>query len=338
MPRRAKGLTPEEQQASSISIHAKHLLVFLEALASEAPVSSIDLETRLGVSGRTIRRYKEALANQGFEIKTRRGQGYQLKYVPEHWVRILPQSIHKQLLSLDIMLKTAAQPSLQVQEAVDTLSKQILDRTSRNTEMLQVRLKRAIKTDAGLRRTAARAFSNLKLCLDAILNEHPLEFDYTDSKGEASHREVDPYGCLYTLDTWYLICHDRRKKALRNFALERMHDVKLQYDKVFPYPADFDIEKAYRGAWGVWKSEGLPTQCEFVVDKALATFFREFNFPSAKAHLQRDGRVRIKTSYADVAEAARWLAPYADMLEVRYPEELKTELRLKAEGILKRLG
>lgn len=338
MPRRAKGLTPEEQQASSISVHAKHLLLFLEALAGEAPVSSVELEARMGVSGRTIRRYKEALASQGFDIQTRRNQGYQLKYVPEEWVRILPQSIHKQLLSLDIMLKTAALPSLQVQEAVDVLSKQLLDSTSRNTEMLQQRLKRAIKTDAGLRRTAARAFSNLKLCLDAILNEHPLEFHYTDSKGESSHRQVEPHGCLYTLDTWYLICFDRDRQAPRNFALERMQEVKLQYDKVFRYPQDFDIEKAYRGAWGVWKTDGLPTPCEFVVDKELGTFFREFNFPHAKSHLQRDGRVRIKTSYADVAEAARWLAPYADKLEVRYPDELKKALRDKAEGILRRLG
>lgn len=338
MPRRARALSPEDQLSSSIGVHAHHLLTFLRELAIESPVPSGVLEEKLGVSDRTIRRYKEALEKEGFTIETRRGQGYQLKYVPEQWGPFLPSSVRTQLHLLEMMTELAALPAVQAQNFARELIDEVVRDSSRDSEALRQRLKHAVKTDAGLRRNNKQALHHLKPCLEAIARQHPISFQYTDSHGMVSERIVEPHGCLYTSDTWYMSGRDVQKRARRNFALERMQHVRLLHQQIFNYPADFDINKLFRGAWGIWRNDGLPTQTEFIVDPQLAQYFAEIEFPSGEKRRQRDGRLRVKTAYADVNEAARWLAPYADAVTVNYPDELQNALRAKAEGILARLN
>jgi len=338
MPRRARALSPEDQLNSSIGIHAHHLLTFLRLLASEEPIPSGQLEETLGVSDRTVRRYKEALEREGFQIETRRGQGYQLKYVPAQWLPFLPSSVRTQIMTLGVMTEVAALPAMQVQKVATQLLDEVVRDASRDSEALRKRLERAVKTEAGLRRLSRQAVPHLKLCLEAIVREKPVAFRYIDSKAQPTERVLEPHGCLYTADTWYVIGYDRLRKARRNFALERMQDVRLMHHDLYKYPEDFDINKLFRGAWGIWRQDGLPTPTEFVVDPQLAQYFGEIEFPTGEKRRQRDGRLRVKTSYADVNEAARWLAPYADAITVVYPDDLKNALREKAQGILSRLA
>ncbi|HYE79013.1 MAG TPA: HTH domain-containing protein, partial [bacterium] len=143
-PRRAPSPSADQQPATSIEAHVHAVVTILRALATELPVPQLDLEERLGVSGRTLRRYIAALKSAGFDIQTRRGQGYQLRFVPENWQGFLPASVVAELASLRVMEHALPIPQSRAQAPLAALVDELLRGASGDLAKVEERLKRAI--------------------------------------------------------------------------------------------------------------------------------------------------------------------------------------------------
>ena len=63
---------------------------------------------------------------------------------------------------------------------------------------------------------------------------------YRDRDGQASERELHPYGIAYRGGAWYLVAWCRLRQDLRSFRLDRVTAVQA-LPATFARPADFDV-------------------------------------------------------------------------------------------------
>lgn len=69
---------------------------------------------------------------------------------------------------------------------------------------------------------------------EAIHNKSIVEFDYTDSTGQKSHRAVEPLALNYRWYAWYLLAYCTCKNDYRLFKLNRLNDL-IVTDKPINY-------------------------------------------------------------------------------------------------------
>ncbi len=66
----------------------------------------------------------------------------------------------------------------------------------------------------------------------AFFERRLLALEYTDRKGQATSRQIEPHGLLLSMPTWYIVAHDRLRNAARMFRIDRIQEVTL-CDEVF---------------------------------------------------------------------------------------------------------
>lgn len=75
-------------------------------------------------------------------------------------------------------------------------------------------------------------------------------FDYTNSRGDRTNREVEPYGLFLHDGRWYLVGRDVDKGDVRTFTVSRMTEVEPNPGRPetpdFDRPAEFDIARYIR--------------------------------------------------------------------------------------------
>ena len=89
---------------------------------------------------------------------------------------------------------------------------------------------------------------------DAVLNRHPIEFDYHSLKETAAaRRRVEPYhlGCIG--NQWYLIGKDLVRGKLRTFALTRLTRPKI-LKGTFRRPDNFSLSGMMSGSFSAFES------------------------------------------------------------------------------------
>jgi len=84
-----------------------------------------------------------------------------------------------------------------------------------------------------------------RLCLlrRAIGQRRAVRFRYwarDSDPGAPQDRAADPYALVHLTGAWYLSAFDHRRRALRNFRLDRMDELRLLPD-TFTRPADFRV-------------------------------------------------------------------------------------------------
>ena len=86
--------------------------------------------------------------------------------------------------------------------------------------------------------------------LHAIENRLEASFKHQSYwKEEPENRTVQPIAIKESQNRWYLVCHDVDKKAIRNFALDRIKSLKISDKKFNSF--SFDVLHYYQHAFGV---------------------------------------------------------------------------------------
>jgi predicted DNA-binding transcriptional regulator YafY len=100
----------------------------------------------------------------------------------------------------------------------------------------------------------ARIFSELA---KAIRNEEVVEFGYKKLDAKAyEKRTVEPSHLACVSGQWYLLGHDRTRKARRIFVLARMQKVSgTAYKFSNPRPAEAEIQRLFQNSFQIWQSE-----------------------------------------------------------------------------------
>ena len=176
----------------------------------------------------------------------------------------------------------------------------------------------ALGPDAGGARLGAVA--------GAIQDRRAIRFGYRDARGEASEREIDPYGLLASSGQWYVVGQDRSRGEVRAFRLSRFaSDVSDAGEGSLPPEGFRAAEHVTSGPWD-GGSGGEDTAAVVALSPDVAWWAS-----GSDAALRPDGRTESSILVRDRDTFLAWVLSLGPDAEVLAPEELRTAVieRLK---------
>ncbi|WP_395297393.1 helix-turn-helix transcriptional regulator [Kitasatospora hibisci] len=199
------------------------VLTLLELLQSGGTRTVAELADRLGVEGRTVRRYVDQLIDLDVPVESVRGRygGYRL--APGYRLPPLMLSDDEALaVLLGLVAGRRAGLTTTERTANETASAKI-------RRVLPKHIARRLDTllevlaftdqpgeldhpDAGLLLTVA----------DAVRHRRPVSIRYTDRDGRRSERTLHPYGIVAHAGRWYVTGQDAQAGEERTFRLDRV--------------------------------------------------------------------------------------------------------------------
>lgn len=171
--------------------------------------------------------------------------------------------------------------------------------------------------------------------IEACLARRRLRFTYTSpaANGE-TERAVDPYHLFNYMGNWHLIGHCHLRNHLRDFALNRISNVKV-LEETFEKPEAFDARAYFRSSFGIFKGkERKEVALRFSPDKAKWIKDQIWH-PDQKARFLKDGSLELSFPVADFSEIKMEILKHGDAVEVIKPEGLRLLIEAEAESIVK---
>ncbi|MGW5232259.1 helix-turn-helix transcriptional regulator [Streptomyces nodosus] len=210
------------------------VLTLLELLQSGGTRTVAELADRLGVEGRTVRRYVDQLIDLDVPVESVRGRygGYRL--APGY--RLPPLMLSEdEALAVLLGLAAGRRAGLTTTEhtAGETASAKIRRVLPRHVAR---RLDTLLETLAFTDRPGEFDAPDAEVLLtvaDAVRHRRPLSIRYTDRDGRRSERTLHAYGIVAHAGRWYVTGADARIGEDRTFRLDRIADAR-------PLPGSFE--------------------------------------------------------------------------------------------------
>ncbi len=216
------------------------VLTLLELLQSGGIRTMAELADRLGVEGRTVRRYVEHLIDLGVPVESVRGRygGYRL--APGY--RLPPLMLNDDE-ALAVLLGLVAGRRAGLMTQADTASETAAAKIRR---VLPVHLARRLDTvleslafTVPPGQFATPETGILLTVADAVRHCRPLSIRYTARDGRRSERTLHPYGIVTHSGRWYVTGTDPEIGGDRTFRLDRIADARTLPGSFEP-PAGLD--------------------------------------------------------------------------------------------------
>jgi proteasome accessory factor B len=148
------------------------------------------------------------------------------------------------------------------------------------------------------------------------------------SSGRTLDRAVDPCRVLNLRGAWYLVAWDERRRAVRDFALQRIRGVTLTTQPA-ERAAQFDLERYVADAFGIEKGR-RPVQVAIRFSPQQARWIRERPWHrSARVQERLDGGCVLRMRVAVTSELVRWVLQYGPDAEVLKPKSLRDQVAQK---------
>lgn len=211
------------------------VLTLLELLQSGGTRTVAELADRLGVEGRTVRRYVDHLIDLDVPVESVRGRygGYRL--APGY--RLPPLMLNDdEALAVLLGLIAGRRAGLATTQhtANETASAKIRRVLPRHlTRRLDTLLEALAFTEQPGEFEAPDAGVLLTLA-DAVTHRRPVSIRYTDRDGRRSERTLHAYGIVAHAGRWYVTGQDARLGEDRTFRLDRIADARTM-------PGSFDV-------------------------------------------------------------------------------------------------
>jgi predicted DNA-binding transcriptional regulator YafY len=201
---------------------AERILGLLSLLTAGHVWRGDDLAERLGVTARTVRRDIDRLRDLGYEVRAVPGPagGYALGAGA-----VLPPMMldDDAAVAVAVGLRSAASGGVAGMEeaavrAAAAIERVLPERLKRRVDALHATV---VPLPSG---TTPVQPSLLGMVALACRDSERLRFSYTDGKGAASRRHVEPYRLVSAARRWYLVARDIDRDAWRSFRLDRITD------------------------------------------------------------------------------------------------------------------
>jgi predicted DNA-binding transcriptional regulator YafY len=168
-----------------------------------------------------------------------------------------------------------------------------------------------------------------------------VEIDYEPSEGPRRSTRVHPYFLEpdAALRTVYLIGLDETAEALRTFKIERIRSATLTSDR-YEIPDDFDPDRYLAHSWGIWSSEGTPTEeVRLRFDSSVARRVREAVWHRSQRLVElAGGGVELTFTVAGIVEIRPWILSWGDGVEVLSPPSLRESVASAVSKAAARYG
>jgi len=219
---------------------AARVLALLELLQARPGLTGPELAARLEIDQRTVRRHLATLEALGVPVVAERGRygGY----------RLLPgYKLPPLMLTGDEAVAVVLGLLAAVRTGLHTAAPAVASAQAKIDRVLPAELRertRAVADTLGFSTSARAAVgapaAEVLLALGQATRDHRrVRLRYTSWAGEASERELDPFGLVFHAGRWYVTGHDRLRDAVRTFRLDRIGEVREVGAAVAP-PAGFD--------------------------------------------------------------------------------------------------
>lgn len=306
------------------------VLAVLELLQGRGRVSGPELAQRIGVDGRTLRRYIAMLEELGIPIVAERGRYGAYMLVPGFKLPPLMFS-DDEALALSVGLVAArglglAEAAPAVASAQAKLARVTPERLTRQLHAIA----ETVRVDLAHASDAPHSNDALIALTAAAQAQQRVHLDYTTPQHQRSERDVDPYGLAWRAGAWYVVgwCHLRHD--LRSFRLDRIGTVQA-LDARFERPAGFDaLEQLAFSIATLPRSIAIEVLLRTDLKTARDAFSLAFGLFEPVA-----GGVLLRSSADDLDWFARQLARLPFDFEVRTPARLRGALRRHAARLQK---
>ena len=215
------------------------VLAVLELLQSHGRVSGPELALRVGVDGRTLRRYIAMLEELGIPIVAERGRfgGYALVAGFK-----LPPMIFTDDEALALSVGLLAARGLGLADAAPAVAGAQAKLQRVMPPALKRRLRAIDETVAlDLSRGNASPEDNAALVTlsAAAQARQRVHLDYRSGEQQTTARDFDPYGLVWRGGRWYAVGHCHLRRDVRSFRLDRVIAVRA-LPASFGRPDDFN--------------------------------------------------------------------------------------------------
>ncbi|GHB80553.1 transcriptional regulator [Streptomyces cirratus] len=305
------------------------MLTLLELLQSGGIRTVAELADRLGVDGRTVRRYVDHLVDLDIPVEAVRGRygGYRL--APGY--RLPPLMLNDDE-ALAVLLGLVAGRRTGLLTATETAGETAAAKIRR---ALPERLARRLDTvmeslafTAAPGEFAAPDTGVLLAISDAVRHRRPISIRYTAQDGRRSERTLHPYGIVTHEGRWYVTGTDPEVGQDRTFRLDRIADARTLPGSFEP-PAGLDpadrvlsglAQAAYRHEVTL-RIHGTVEQIRARLPASVASVTEAAPAEDTDPHAERWLHVELR------AERLDWLPPVLASLDRPFVIERPNELR-----------
>ena len=312
------------------------VLALLELLQSGPQISGAVLSAKLGVDGRTLRRYIVMLEKMGIPITAEMGRhgGYSLmagfKLPPMMFTDDEALALSVGLLAARGLGLGARLPNPATAASAVASAQAKLERIMPPKLKARIRaIDESVQLDLAQPRAAADNTVLVSLS-GAAQSRQRVKIHYRAPPHNETYRDFDCFGLAYRAGFWYAagMCHLRR--GLRTFRLDRIMQVE-PLTMQFKRPDDFDALTHLVTALATLPRAHL---IEVLLKTDLKSA-REHLLPTIGLFIQRDNGVLIRCQADDLNWFARQLAQLPFEFEIIAPTALRRALARCATRLMR---
>jgi predicted DNA-binding transcriptional regulator YafY len=305
------------------------LLELLDVLQARPLVTGREIADQLGIDRRTVRRDVAALQRLGIPVEGERGVGGGYRLRPGY--RLPPLMLSEDEATAVVLGLTAAgRLGLGDRDGTDgallKIHRVLPDVLRRRVEALEAALTFTAPAIDG----EPPAGETALVLAEAIRRRRRVQISYRSHAGEASERELSPYGLVVHAGRWYLAAHDHGREDLRTFRVDRVRRARIGEDEATAAPDGFDALEHVSSSLA---QVPWPWYVEVLLDLPIEEARRRV--PGTLAELaEEDGGTLLRMRVSSLDWAASRLAGLGCAIRIRQPEEL----RARVHGLAARLA
>lgn len=314
------------------------VLTLLELLQSGGTRTVAELADRLGVEGRTVRRYVDHLIDLDVPVESVRGRygGYRLAA----GFRMPPLMLGDDE-ALAVLLGLIAGRRSGLMTSAGTASETAAAKIRRVLpRRVAVKLESVLESLAFTDQSGEVDAPNTDVLLtiaDAVRHRRPISIRYTARDGRRTQRTLHPYGIVAHSGRWYVTGEDPELGdggEDRTFRLDRIADARTLLGSFEP-PSDLDSAQRVLSGFAtadyryevVLRVRGTPERIRARIPPSVATV-------TEAADGNDDGWLRVEIH----AESLEWLPPLLASLDLPFVIERPDELRELVLAFAERLA
>jgi predicted DNA-binding transcriptional regulator YafY len=305
------------------------VLALLELLQAAPGLTGPELATRLEVDERTVRRYAVRLSEIGVPVEPERSRygGYRL--LPGYKLPPLMLT-DDEATAVVLGLMAGRRTGLAVGETATESALAKIQRVLPGPLRERVDAVSATlgHTGAVTRASAPQAGPLLALA-DAARSRVTVRLAYRSWRGDASERDLDPYGLVFHAGRWYVAGLDHDSGEVRTFRVDRVASA-ARTERAFDVPEGFDPV-----AHVVGSLSAVPYRHEVQVLLTVTLEEAARRIPASTARLAETPDGVLLTTRAERLDGmAQMLAGLGWPFTVITPDELREEVRALAARLV----